>query len=198
MDGGAQDDVLSLMPTRQGHFRYESGHHGELWLDLELLYLHPEPVNQLADALAGRLARLRPEAVCGPLVEGAFVALTVAADLEVPFLYSERIETPGAEGLFPVRYALPRVQRELVRGKRVAIVNDVINAGSAVIGAFTDLVSAGAQPVAIGSLLVLGPLIARFAQEQGVALEALAWLPFTIWTPDECPLCAQGIPLSER
>ena len=127
-------------------------------------------MNQLADALAGRLARLAPEAVCGPLVEGAFVALTVAADLEVPFLYSERIETPGAEGLFPVRYALPRVQRELVRGKRVAIVNDVINAGSAVIGAFTDLVSAGAQPIAIGSLLVLGPLIARFAQEQGVTL----------------------------
>jgi hypothetical protein len=32
------EDVLDLLPRRRGHFLLESGHHGELWLDL------PNPV----------------------------------------------------------------------------------------------------------------------------------------------------------
>ena len=30
-------DLIDLIPARGGHFLLESGHHGELWLDLELL-----------------------------------------------------------------------------------------------------------------------------------------------------------------
>jgi hypothetical protein len=38
-----------------------------------------------------------------------------------------------------VKYRIPPALRSQVRGKRVAIVNDVINAGSAVRGTFLDL-----------------------------------------------------------
>jgi orotate phosphoribosyltransferase len=84
-----------------------------------------------------------------------------------------------------------------VRGKRVAIVNDVINAGSAVRGAFTGLVDCGAQPVAIGTLLTLGSWAAEFAAVENLALETLASLPNTVWEPSDCPLCKKGIQLSD-
>src|SRR5438093_1460538 len=47
--------VFDLLPIRKGHFRYESGHHSDKWIDLERLCLRPEPMTRLAYELADRL-----------------------------------------------------------------------------------------------------------------------------------------------
>jgi orotate phosphoribosyltransferase len=188
------DDVLGLFDLQKGHFRFESGHHGNLWLNLELLCLRPARVKPFAKKLAAQLAPYKIDAVCGPLVEGAFIAQMVAEELDVEFFYAERFVEP-LTSLYPVNYRLPEAQREKVCGKRVAIVNDVINAGSAVRGAFADLVDCGAQPVALGTLLVLGSTASNFAAEWGVPLETLATLKNDLWPPSECPLCRSGVPL---
>jgi orotate phosphoribosyltransferase len=188
--------VERLLARRTGHFRLESGHHGELWLDLERLCLRPESVRSLAAALARRLARHRVEAVCGPLVEGAFVGLFVAEALGVPFTYSARGADAAGESLFAARYAVPGPLRTELAGKRVAIANDVVNAGSAVRATAADLVRLGARPVALGTLAVLGTAAAELAVKEGLALEALAALPNSLWKPADCPLCARGVPLS--
>jgi orotate phosphoribosyltransferase len=192
-----QDEVCRLLSKREGHFALESGHHGELWLDLELLFLHPARVQPLAAALSERLAQHGVAAVCGPLVEGAFVGLTVASALGVPFAYSERVANPAARGLFPFGYRIPDALRPEVRGKRVAVVNDVINAGSAVRGTLEDLEACDAVPVAVGTLAVLGQAAHALAAEHGLALESLASFPNRIWEPAACPLCAQGIPVAK-
>jgi orotate phosphoribosyltransferase len=61
------DVQLSLSPKRKGHFRLESGHHSDLWLDLELLCLRPKRVSRLAVELAKRLARHGIEVVMSGL-----------------------------------------------------------------------------------------------------------------------------------
>jgi orotate phosphoribosyltransferase len=187
-----REDILALLRSRTGHFQLESGHHGDLWLELERLCLRVSPVEQLAAELAARLSGHNVDLVCGPLVEGAFVALLVASRLDVPFTYAERIGAPGVDALYGVRYRVPETLRSELAGKRVAIVNDVINAGSAVRGTFTDLVECGAHTVAIGSLVVLGSWAPRFSEDQGVRLEALTSVPNRIWEPSACPLCAEG------
>jgi orotate phosphoribosyltransferase len=193
-----QEELVSQLPGRIGHFRLESGHHSDLWIDLELLCLRPEFVQQRAAELAARLAPLHVDAVCGPLVEGAYVALLVAARLGVEFYYTERF-VPEDDGLgatlFPVDYRLPAVLRARLHGKRVAIVNDVISAGSAVRGTFEDLQSCGANTVAVASLAVLGSAAAAFATLNNLALETLRTFPFSLWTPSECPLCRAGVAL---
>jgi orotate phosphoribosyltransferase len=194
--GDFQREVAALLPWRKGHFAFESGHHGDTWLNLELLCLNPEPVEQLAVVLADCLSEQRADVVCGPLVEGAFVALMVARRLRVPFTYAERFDS-GAEGMFPVTYRLPGAQRPLVAGKRVIIVNDVIGAGSAVLGTLKDLYECGADPVAFGTLATRGPAAMVLARENGLALETLASFPGEMWKPTECPMCAAGVPLSD-
>jgi orotate phosphoribosyltransferase len=192
-----QQEVLELLSGRRGHFLLESGHHGDFWLDLETLCLHPQRAQALAVKLAAPLSGLRLDAVCGPLVEGAFVAVLVALQLDTEFTYSERFVRPAADGLFPAGYRVPAPLRETLRGKRVAIVNDVTNAGSAVRGTFADLKDCGANVVAISSLLVLGSAAAEFAASKNVPLHTLATLPNNLWTASECPLCASGIPLQD-
>lgn len=190
-----KEDLFLLVNGRTGHFRFESGHHGDRWMDLETLCLRSRKVRALAVQLAERLGKYEIEVVCGPLVEGAFVALLVSLELGCEFTYAERIANEGREGLFPVEYRLPKSLHSVVRGKRVAIVNDVISAGSAVRGAFMNLRALGANMVAIGALLGLGESIGQFADEQRVALELLEQQPHNLWTPEACPLCAAGKPL---
>lgn len=187
--------VLDLLSARNGHFLLESGHHGDLWLDLETLCLRPAALQPLIGELARRIGPFEIDAVCGPLVEGAFVGLMVAERLDVAFTYSEQFARPTPDGLFPVGYRVPKPLRPRLRGQRVAIVNDVINAGSAVKGTFADLQDCGATVVAIGSLLVLGTAAAEFAAQQNLVLETLAAQPNHLWRPAECPLCAAGLPL---
>lgn len=186
---------MSLVAGRKGHFRLESGHHGELWLDLDQLFTRPREVRPFAQNLANRLAAHRPQVVCGPMIGGAFVAQMVAEELDAIFAYSERMPHPERSGLYPVEYRIPGAARETVRGKRVAIVDDGISAGSAVRGTLADLEACGAEPVALGALIVLGSAASTFAASKNMPLESVASLPFNLWTPSECPLCASGAPL---
>ena len=192
-----REDLMKLLAARKGHFLLESGHHGDLWLDLELLCQRPRLLQPLAAELARRLSKLDIEAVCGPLVEGAFVGLMVASELDVNFSYSERFSQPAKAELFPAGYRIPDVFGNSLRQKRIAIVNDVINAGSAVRGTFEALRERGATVVAIGTLLVLGTAASEFALSENLVLQTLATLPNKLWAPAACPLCASGVPLED-
>jgi orotate phosphoribosyltransferase len=189
------EDFLSFVGGRRGHFRLESGHHGDLWLELETLCLDSRRIQPFAARLAAKLAPHKVDVICGPLVEGAYIALLVSIELGCDFVYAERFASPPSERLFPVEYRIPRALHPAVHGKRTAIVNDVISAGSAVRGAFSDLESSGADVVAVGALLVLGNSIAEFVAEHHIVLERLEQMPYNLWAPTECPLCARGKPL---
>jgi len=74
-DNALQKELISLLAARKGHFLLESGHHGDLWLDLELLCLRPKQIEPFVEDLARQLQPHTVDAVCGPFNEGAFVAL---------------------------------------------------------------------------------------------------------------------------
>ncbi len=189
--------LLPLLTPRRGHFRLESGHHGNLWLDLDALFLRPHRLGPFAAELAHRLARHKPAAICGPLVGGALLAQMIAAELEIDFYRAERIVPDERDALYPVKYRIPNSLRNRLRGKDIAVVDDVINAGSAVRGTISDLRSCGANPVAIGALLVLGTSASSFCAEQHLPLEHIEFLPNEVWSPSACPLCAAGMPLED-
>jgi orotate phosphoribosyltransferase len=190
------EELVSLLAARRGHFRYESGHHGDLWLEIPRLYLSPNRLRPFAAELALRLAVHGVEAVCGPLVEGALLAQMVAEELKAEFCFAEQFTRARGDGLYPVGYRIPEALRLEVVRKAVAVVDDVVNAGSAVRGALADLRACGARPVAIGALLVLGSAgSTTFVAGEGLPLESLAYLPNTLWEPSTCPLCAAGLPL---
>ncbi|MBI5671133.1 MAG: orotate phosphoribosyltransferase [Chloroflexi bacterium] len=192
-----QQEFLKLVSAREGHFRYESGYHGSLWFDLDRLFVRPNAVRPLAAALAARLARYNLDAVCGPLVGGALVAQMVATELDIDLFYTERVAVSQPDRLYPVEYRLPGGVRQQIHGKNVAIVDDVISAGSAVRGTLAELRTWGARPVVVGALLILGDSAAAFFAGQQIPLESVATLPGDLWLPADCPLCRAGIPLED-
>lgn len=189
-------DLLTLVAARTGHFRLESGHHGELWLELDQLFARPVWLQPFVAELARRIAIHGIDTVCGPLTGGAFLAELMALELGVQFAFADRIAS-RREGLFPVDYRVPGALRPALSGKRVAIVDDAIGMGSAVRATLADLEVCGANPVVIGALLVMGPAGPEFAAARRLPLERLADLPMRTWPPSECRLCASGTPLAD-
>jgi orotate phosphoribosyltransferase len=191
------DDLLhELVGAREGHFLLESGHHGPHWLELDGLFLEPERVTPLADALAERLVPFAGDVVCGPLVGGALLAQRLAIRLRTMYMYSERTShTPGT--LLSATYEVPAVQRNALRGARVVIVDDVVNAGSATRSTIAAVRAAGGHPVALAALLRLGNGATELATQENMELVSLSAWPGTLWEPATCPRCAAGNPLQD-
>jgi orotate phosphoribosyltransferase len=181
-----EGEILELLDARRGHFLLESGHHGDLWLELDRLFTRPALLEPFAEELGRRLAAHGIEAVCGPLSGGAFLAQAVAAKLDLEFSWTERSESG---------YRIPEMLRAGLQGMAVAIVDDVVNAASAAGATLGQLRESGARPVAIGALVTLGATPEAFAQREGLALERLATMPNTLWEPAKCPMCVAGEPL---
>jgi orotate phosphoribosyltransferase len=178
--------ILELLEARRGHFLLESGHHGDLWLELDRLFLRPARLEPFAAELGSRLAAHGIGGVCGPLTGGAFIAQTVATKLDVEFSWAERSESG---------YRIPEALRPRLEGMSVAIVDDVVNAASAARATLEQLRESGARPVAIGALVTLGATPEQFAEREGLALERLATMENTLWEPADCPMCGAGQPL---
>jgi orotate phosphoribosyltransferase len=172
---------------RRGHFVYESGDHGDAWLELERLFTAPRLLRQAAEELAGKLRVHGPDLVCGPALGGALVAQWVAAALDVRFVYAERQVTRGAAA-----YVIPPGVHPEVNGARVAIVDDVINAGAAALGTARALRSLGGSVVALGVLMARASSVLPIDTFAAVPLEALATLDWHLWPAASCPLCAAG------
>ena len=184
-------DLSQLARPRHGHFDLGTGFHGDLWLDLDALFLWPAELRPAVQQLADHLRAYEPVAVCGPLAGGAFLAQPVAEALGAAFLpaYAE----PGR----PARYRLPRAARDQMAGWRVAVVDDAVTAGTAVRASCQEIRAAGAEPVAVAALLALGRAATVIAGELGLPFHALATLPSQVWPAGACPLCAAGTPLDQ-
>lgn len=192
-DAPGEATLDHLVPGRSGHFLLESGHHGERWLDLDALFLNPARIQPLIERIAEGLKPHRVEFVCGPFTGGALAAYAVASLLGCGFVAAER--RMGTAGM--ISYGLPDASAATVRGRRVAVIDDAINAGSATRGSMAALEAAGAAIVAIGGVIVLGETMHAFAAARGLPLIAAVSHPARIWLPAECPLCIAGVPLED-
>ena len=82
-----------------------------------------------------------------------------------------------------------------MRDQPVAIVDDVMSAGSALRGTYAELQTHGATIVVAGALMVLGDTGTAFFAKRKVAVEAVVRESYSLWLPSECPLCADGTPI---
>ena len=188
---------LELVAGRRGHFLLESGYHSQLWLDLDPLFADPHRIDPFVARLSSLLCPYDLAGVCGPLLGGAFLAQLVARALEVEFYFTERVMPPQCLGIYQARYRVARALAARIGGKRIALVDDVMSAGSALRGTYNELQAHGAVTVVVGALLVFGSTGSEFFSRHGVPVEAVARDEYEMWLPAECPLCAARQPLED-
>jgi orotate phosphoribosyltransferase len=177
------------------HFVYVSGDHGSGWIDKDAIYPHTERIEELG-RLLGRAARAHPiEVVCGPATGGLILAEWAAHELGVLATFTEHDPTPSATG-GRGRFVLRRGYDHVVAGRRVFVVDDIVNTGLS-IGQTIDAVrAAGGNVCAAGTLVDRGNVSpARWSIDEYVYL-----LQYRIpaWPAADCPLCRKGVPVNTR
>lgn len=189
--------IFDLVEGRRGHFRMESGYHSSLWFELDGLFDDPAKIEPSIARLADLVRPHQVDAVCGPATGGAILAEAVARVLGVPAYPTEKTTSAGRDGLFTAMYRLKAGVAPGVDGKRVAIVDDVMSAGSSLRATLIELESHGAVIIVAGALLVLGDVGSRYFEERGITVEAPDRSKYDLWAPSDCPLCSAGVPLED-
>jgi orotate phosphoribosyltransferase len=172
----------------------ESGYHSALWFNLDGLFDTGSRIDPFVDQLATQLKTFDVEVVCGPATGGATLAELIARRLGCAFAFTQ-LASADPSGLFKARYVLPPEFADGVRGKRVALVDDVMSAGSSLRATLAAMEASGARTVVIGALHVLGGAGVDFFLQRGLTVETVGRDDYEMWRPDRCPLCAAGAPL---
>ena len=189
-----ESELLTAAAAAAGHFRYESGHHGDLWLDLDALFDDARCARKWARALIKAARSVGHDIICGPETGGAFLAQLMAEESGAAFAVTERRVT----GTGSVGYAVPLGDRDSLAQKRILLVDDAINAGFAIRSSLSDIAECRGRVVAIAALMTLGDAAADIAKSQGVRLFSLAAPRRRMWPPAQCPLCDKGVTLTRR
>jgi orotate phosphoribosyltransferase len=188
-------DLFELVAGRRGHFRLESGYHSALWFDLDALFAASDRVWPFVDALSDLLRPYKPNVICGPLRGGAFLAQQVAEMTDTEFWYTERIGDDNDADLFGACYRLPSAFANRIEDARVAIVDDVISAGSALRATEGELRAKGLNVVAVGALMALGTVGSSYFAKRKLPVHTVASETYDMWLPADCPHCTAGVPL---
>ena len=181
-----------------GHFDYGNGFHGRVYLNPHHLFQHPSTIWRLAQDLLDIVPSdllTRTEVVAGPTTGGALLAHTIAGlidgrrSLSHPPCSFAPFQVDPRAGIHTLRpfYA------DVVKGRRVLLVDDVRNTGKTLERCAAAVREAGGEVVA--SLQIydrLEPVV-----DLGVPNIALIEYPAPVnYSATDCPLCRAGQPIA--
>jgi orotate phosphoribosyltransferase len=164
-----------------GHFKLSSGLHSGQYLEKFRLAENPKLLEPMCEEIARRFRNDNVEIVLGPTTAGIILAYCVAKHLGVEARFAEREN--GALTL--------RRNQKLPEGTRVLVVDDIFTTGGAVKECINVVKEQGATLVGVG---VLGDRSGGTI-DLGTRLEALLSMTVEAYSPEECPLCKDGVPL---
>lgn len=164
-----------------GHFRLSSGLHSPTYVQCARLLEHPRNAKAIGEALGNRVRSLGAEKVVAPALGGVIIGYTVAEALDRPFVFTER-----KDGRMTLRRGFA-----VGEGTRVVIVEDVVTTGKSTRETADVVTQHGGVVVGFASILNRSGRASPF----DAAYESLLALSLDTHDPEQCPLCAQGVPL---
>ena len=174
------------------HIVYTSGKHGSAYLNKDAIYPHTSLVSELCKAFAQEFKGKGIEAVAAPALGGIILSQWTAHHLslmekrEILAVYTEK--TPDNGQVFTRGYD------KCVAGKKVLVVEDILNTGGSVRKVVDAVRHAGGTAVAAAALVNRGRVTSEDVGE--VPLFTLASISLEAWDEHECHLCTQGIPVN--
>ena len=176
------------------HFDYGNGYHGSVYLNPHGLFQQPGTIWRLAQDLIARMPAdlvAATEVVSGPVMGGALLAHTIAGlmdghrPLTTPACHFAPLSIDATGSM-----VLRTFYRDVVRGKRVLLVDDVRNTGKTFERGKTLIEDAGGKVIA--TVQICDRLEAMV--DLGVPNVALAEYPAPENYPAaDCPLCKAGV-----
>jgi orotate phosphoribosyltransferase len=177
------------------HFVYISGDHGSGWIDKDAIYPHTERIERLCRDMANVVRDWGAEVVCGPATGGLIVAEWTAHELGVLSVFTEHDPAPQDAALRG-RFVLRRGYDQVVSGKRVLVVDDIVNTGLSLRQTAEAVRGAGGQVVGAACLVSRGNVDAA-GLDVGRYIYLLEY-KIPAWPAAACQLCQAGVPINAQ
>jgi len=179
--GKTEDIFQKAGALLKGHFLLTSGLHSPAYWEKFRILQFPGYTEQLCRMIADHFRRENVQVVAGPTTGGIILAFEVARQLGVRGIFAEKEDE---ERSFRRGFSIDP-------GERVLIVDDILTTGNSiheVIAAVNKL---------DGSIVGIGVLVDRSGQapDFGFPLFSCHRAATVTYRPEECPLCAAGVPL---
>lgn len=160
--------------VQHGHFKLSSGLHSDLYVQCALALRWPGIAERLGHELGSRCKYTEATVVLAPAMGGLIIGHEVARQLDVPMVFSERVE-----GRMTMRrgFVLDPTQRVLV-------IEDVVTTGRSQLEVLELASGFGATVVGVGAIVDRSDGAAF-----GVPFESLIRMRAQNWTAGDCPLC---------
>lgn len=175
------------------HIVYTSGKHGSSYVNKDAIYPHTELTTLICQAMAEPFQTEPIDAVLAPAIGGVLLGHGVAKELSRR--HGKNILSVYAESTPEKNFVIKRGYDELIKNKRVLVVEDILTTG----GSVRKVVEAARKI----PCEVMG--VAALCNRGSVTPEALGGVPvlkalFTVnlesWDPKDCPLCQQNVPIN--
>lgn len=165
----------------QGHFRLSSGRHSDRFIQKFRILEDPALVEPVAAVIADAFRAARPTVVVSAAVGGIVLGYEVARKLGTKAIF---VEKENGVAVLRRSFALDAHDRALV-------VEDVVTTGLSVREVMDVVRAHGAEVAGVGLIVLRGE--AGF----GVPTYALLEMPIVSYAAEECPQCAQGLPITD-
>ncbi len=163
----------------EGHFILSSGLHSPKYLQCALALQYPVDAARFGRLIAERYLDAGIDTVASPAIGGLIIGFATAAAMNVRFIWTER-----QNGEMTVRRGF-----SIKPDERILIVEDVITTGGSTRECIAALEANGGKAVAASSIIDRS----NGTADVGVPRTELVKLDVPSYSPDVCPMCAQGV-----
>lgn len=175
----------------EGHFLLTSGRHSGGYLEKFRILQHPEATATLCHLVAEHFRGAGVQVVAGPTLGGVILAYEVARQLT---LLARGKEGPPVRAIFAERSEAGRSFGRtlgLEPGERVLVVDDILTTGGSVREVLDEVRRWRGEVVGVAVL------VDRSGGEidLGAPLFSCHRLAIPSYPPENCPICARGLPL---
>lgn len=191
-------DVVEILKkvgaiVTDNHFVYTSGKHGSVYIRKDLLYPHTEATSEVCMMFAEKYKDKDIDVVVGPSIGGIILSTWVAYHLtklknkEILGLFTEKDE--ASNQIFKRGYD------ELVKDKKVLIVEDLTTTGGSVRKVVESVKAAGGNVVEVCVMVNRDPEHVT-SDVVGAPFSQLGIFKAESFDAESCPLCKENVPIN--
>ena len=175
------------------HFVYTSGKHGSVYINKDAVYPHTKETSDVGKMMAEKFAAADIDVVVGPALGGIILSQWTAFHLS---------EMKGKEilGVYTEKDAdsnqiLRRGYDQLVKGKKVLVVEDLTTTGGSVRKVVDNVTAAGGNVIGVCVMVNRDPENVT-ETVVGAPLTVLGVLKADAFDEANCPLCKTNVPIN--
>ena len=178
-------EVLQILKNTgailSGHFLLSSGIHSDGYIQCARILQYPYHADRVIKLIAQKVRHLDIEIVVGPALGGIIVAYELGRQLNTRAMFAER-----KDGIMQLRRGF------VIRpGEKVLITEDVVTTGKSTLEVKELVEERGADVIGVACIVDR-----RSAEYQlDIPLYGALTMDIKTYSPENCPLCRQGIPI---